>query len=500
MKAVEMLGIRKIYPDGVVALRGVDFEVEEGEIHGLLGENGAGKTTLMRILYGEIHATDGEIKVFGRRVRFRSPRDAIRHGIAMIYQHFSLVPTMSVLDNLYLSMSAVNPGVSRDDTEERAEKLIAETGLRIPLGKTVEELPVGVQQRVEILKALIRDARILILDEPTSVLTPLEVEELFTSLRRLRDKGITIILITHKLREAKAITDRVTVLRRGSKVGTVKTSEASEQQLARMMVARDVELVIEKPPSRGPGREVLRIEDIWVKGGEGVDALRGVSLVVREGEILGIAGVQGNGQTELCETIAGLRKPYKGRILLDSRDVTWLDTKERYRLGIAYIPESRKIGLIHDMSVLENSILTSIDEYTGRLGIVNWKKAKEKAVEVIKEYGVQPPNPDTPVKFLSGGNQQKLMVGREIARKPRILVVAEPTQGVDVASTEFIRKRLLELRNQGIGILLVSTDLDEIFQLSDRVAVMYEGRIMGEGRVEEFTPEKIGLLMGGVNA
>ncbi|MEM3805200.1 MAG: ABC transporter ATP-binding protein [Desulfurococcus sp.] len=500
MKTVEMHGIRKIYPDGVIALHGVDFEAEEGEIHGLLGENGAGKTTLMRILYGEIRPTEGEIKVLGKRVRYRNPRDAIKQGMAMIYQHFSLVPTMTVLDNLYLALATINPRITRSEVEARAKKLIGETGLKIPLDKVVEELPAGVQQRVEILKALIRDARILILDEPTSVLTPLEVEELFQSLKRLKEKGMTIILITHKLREVKAVTDRVTVLRRGVKVGTVRTSEVTEAQLARMMVARDVELVLEKPPGIQPGREVLRIEDLWVRSSEGVDVLKGINLSVREGEIIGVAGVQGNGQTELAEAIAGLRRPYRGRIILDSRDITMLDPMSRYKLGISYVPESRRNGLIHEMNIIENSVLTSTYSYIGRYGFIDWGRAVETALKIIREYDINPPNPYTMVKHLSGGNQQKLLVGRELVKKPRILVVSEPTQGVDVASTEFIRRKLLELKTRGVGILLISTDLDEVIQLSDRIIVMYEGRVIGEGRTEEFTLEKLGLLMGGVSA
>lgn len=499
-KAVEMYNIRKIYPDGVIALRGVDFEVEEGEIHGLLGENGAGKTTLMRILYGEIKPTEGEIRVFGKRVRFRSPRDAIKHGIAMIYQHFSLVPTLSVLDNLYLALSMINPRISRNEVREKAERLMSETGLEAPLDKIVEELPVGLQQRVEILKALMRDARILILDEPTSVLTPIEVEELFQSLKRMKEKGMTIILITHKLKEAKAVTDRITVLRRGLRVGTVMTSSVTEVELARMMVARDVELTIKKHPIVQQGREVLIVRDLWVRNEEGIFVLKGVNLVLHEGEILGVAGVQGNGQTELCETIAGLRRPYSGKIIFESRDITELDPLSRYRLGIAYIPESRRIGLVYEMKILENMLLANTHSYVNKYNIIEWSKVLEKTNNVIKEYNVNPSNPHVVVRYLSGGNQQKLLVGRELAKNPRVLVVAEPTQGVDIASTEFIRRKLLELRNQGTGILLVSTDLDEILQLSDRIVVMYEGKIVGEGKPEEFTLEKLGLLMGGISA
>ncbi len=494
-----MRNIFKVYPDGTVALRGVDLKVYKGEIHGLLGENGAGKTTLMRILYGEIKPTRGEIKIFGKKVSFKGPWDAIREGIGMVYQHFTLVPSFTVLENLYLSVSSIRKGITISQVKEMALKLMEKTGLQVPLEARIEELPIGVQQRTEILKTLLRNAKVIVLDEPTSVLTPVEVRELFNTLKKLKEQGITIIFITHKLREVMEITDRVTVLRRGKVVGVVETSRVSERDLARMMVEREVVFKIEKKPVK-KGKKVLSIIDLWVKDDRGLDAVRGITLDLYEGEILGIAGVQGNGQKELAEAIAGIRSIEKGRIILDNIDISRKSTMERYKLGLAYVPDSRSIGLVYEMNVIENTILTNIWSVLGRLKKILWNKASELATKVIREYDVITPALSSPIKYLSGGNQQKVMVGREIIREPRVFIVSEPTHGLDVGATEFIRKTLVKLRDQGKAILLISTDLDEIMQLSDRIAVIYEGKIMAVGRPEEFTLERIGLLMGGVHA
>ena len=496
--AVAMKGIYKVYPDGVVALRGVDFYVERGEIHGLLGENGAGKTTLMRILYGEIKPTRGEIRVFGERVEFSGPWDAIRKGIGMVYQQFTLVPSFTVRENLYLSLLSVKPKATVEEAMEKAREAMSLTGLRIPLDRVVEELPVGVQQRVEIVKCLIRGAKILVLDEPTSVLTPIEVEELFAALRKLKASGVTIILITHKLKEAKEIADRITVMRRGLVVKTVNTSEVTERDLAKMMVERDVAFTVEKTPPK-PSREALRVVDLKVRDDRGLVAVKGISLSVYEGEILGVAGVQGNGQKELAEAIAGIRPTESGRVLLYGVDVTRLPPAERYKLGLAYVPDSRREGLVLDLDIVENSVLTRVREYTsGKLGRILWSAAERTAREIVEKFEVLTIGLRIPVKYLSGGNQQKVMVGREVLREPKVLVVSEPTQGLDVAATEFIRKTLLGLRDQGKAILLISTDLDEVLQLSDRIAVLYEGQVMAVGKPEDFTLEKLGLLMGGV--
>ncbi|MFA4646059.1 ABC transporter ATP-binding protein [Pyrococcus kukulkanii] len=497
MHAVEMRDIVKVYPDGVVALKGVNLTVEQGEIHGLLGENGAGKSTLMRILYGEIKPTRGTIKIFGEEVNFTGPWDAIKKGIAMVYQHFTLVPTFTVLENLYLAMLSLNPKVTIDEVEKMAKEKMKELNFEVPLNEVVEELPVGVQQRVEILKALLSNAKILILDEPTSVLTPIETEDLFRTLRKLKESGITVIFITHKLREVKEITDRVTVLRRGEVVGVAETSKVSERDLARMMVQRDVVMEITKKPPT-PGEVLLKVEDLWVKDDRGLDAVKGVSLEVRAGEIVGIAGVQGNGQRELAEALAGIRVAEKGKITLLGEDITNLPADERYKLGLAYVPDSRKVGLVYDMNIVENVVLTNLDRVTSTRRIL-WRKASELAGRIVKEFEVLVPSLNTPVKHLSGGNQQKIMVGREIIREPKVFIVSEPTQGLDVGATEFIRKTILKLRDEGKAILLISTDLDEILQLSDKIAVIYEGRIMAFDKSEEFTLEKLGLLMGGVN-
>ena len=495
--AVEMRGITKIYPDGVIALRGVDLAVRRGEIHGLLGENGAGKTTLMRILYGEIRPTRGTVRVFGRPVRFRGPWDAMREGIFMVYQHFSLIPSFTVLENLVLAASSMTRA-RVEDVEDRAREVMEELGLKVPLDARVETLSVGVQQKVEILKALMRNARILILDEPTSVLTPTEVEELMRLLKRLREAGITIIFITHKLKEAKAITDTITVLRKGRVVGSVRTADVGEVDLAKMMVGREVVLrLAEKKPAR-PGDVILRVEDIWVRDDRGLLAVRGASLELREGEILGIAGVAGNGQKELVEAIVGIRPVEKGRVLYLGEDITGLPPSKVYERGVAYIPDSRAIGLVLDLDVVHNSVLTRLASFLGRGGRVLWDRARAFSSKVVEEFGVVISSLRTPVKYLSGGNQQRLMVGREVAARPNVIIAFEPTHGLDVAATEYIRSLLLQLRDEGKAILLVSTDLDEVLQLSDRVAVMYEGEVMATGRPEEFTLEELGLLMGGV--
>lgn len=495
--AIEMKNIYKIYPDGVVALRDVDFYVYKGEIHGLLGENGAGKTTLMRILYGEIKPTRGVIKIFGKKVKFHGPWDAIRHGIGMVYQHFTLVPTFTVEENLYLSYVSIDPKASIDDVRERAKKLMDELGLRAPLSAVIETLPVGVQQRVEIIKTLLRNAKILILDEPTSVLTPIETCELFNALRKLKEKGITIIFITHKLREVKEITDRVTVLRRGKCIGTVETIKVSQKDLARMMVERGVVFKIEKKPKE-PGEPVFVVKDLWVRDDRGLIAVKGVSFELRRGEILGLAGVQGNGQRELAEALAGIRIAEKGRIYLYGRDITGLPASKRYALGLAYVPDSRRVGLIYDMNIVENTVLTNMYRVISKTRRIRWGLASKYADEVINRLEVIAPSITSPIKYLSGGNQQKVMVGREIIREPTVFIVAEPTQGLDVSATEFIRKTLLKLRDLDKAILLISTDLDEIMQLCDRIAVIYEGKIMAMGKPGEFTLEKLGLLMGGV--
>ncbi len=494
MPAVSFENVYKIYPDGNIALRGVSFQVEKGEIHGLLGENGAGKTTLMRILYGEIKPSSGAIRVFGEKVKFDGPWDAIQLGIGMVYQKFSLIGGFTVLENL--SLSALPLGLERKDVLSRVERIVEEIGMEIPLQERVDLLPVGVRQRVEIVKALVRDAKILILDEPTSVLTPLEVKELFRVLRKLKERGLTIIFITHKLREVKAITDRVTVLRKGKVAGTSTTSDVSELELARMMVGREVLFKLERRKAE-PREEALVVKGLWVRADNGLWAVKGVNLRLRYGEILGIAGVQGNGQKELIEAIVGIRKPEKGSIKLKGRDLIGLDPSQIYKMGLAYIPDLRSTGLVMGMDLVSNFLLTRIDEFTTK-SVVSWRRAISETRNIIDRFNVITDDIRKPIERLSGGNQQKFLLAREISRGPDIIVASEPTHGLDVGATEYIRKHLIDLRDSGKAVLLVSTDLDEIMQLSDRVAVMYEGKVVAEGPTESFTLDRLGLLMGGI--
>ncbi|MCE4614213.1 MAG: ABC transporter ATP-binding protein [Desulfurococcales archaeon] len=492
-----MRGIEKVYPDGVKALDNVEFEVCEGEIHGLLGENGAGKTTLMRILYGEIKPTRGEVRVFGEKVSFHGPWEAIRKDIGMVYQHFALVPTFTVAENLFLSYLSIKPKANIMEALDKARQIMDETGLKFPLNTIVENLPVGLQQRVEIVKALSRDARILILDEPTSVLTPVEVEELFTALKKLKDNGITIIFITHKLREVLELADRITVLRKGKRIGTIDAGKATPKILAEMMIGKSL-----RPTEAGRegvvGETLLKVENLVVLDGQGVTRVDNLSFELKSGEILGVAGVQGNGQSELAESIAGILKPVNGSIILKSEDVTDLCPSDRYRLGLGYVPESRKKGLVSEMSVTENVVLTNLHLVLSKGRMIQWSKARSISGKIVRYLDVKTPSLDAIVKYLSGGNQQKIMVGREVVRESDVIVVAEPTQGLDISATRFIRNTLLKLRGEGKAILLISSDLDEIYELSDRIAVIYEGRFIGIGTPDELTRDRIGMLMGGV--
>lgn len=498
---LEMRDIVKVYPDGTKALKGVTVKVYEGEILGLLGENGAGKTTLMKILFGMLKPTKGKIFLRGKEVHFKSPADAIANGIGMVHQHFTLVDVFNALENIILGMEGhgLLSKIDVENARKKLQKLMDELNFQVPLDVPVENLPVGVQQRIEILKMLYRDVDILILDEPTAVLTPIEVKELFAVLRKLKEQGKTIIFISHKLNEVMEITDRVTVIRRGEVIGTVNTSEATPELLAKMMVGRDVVLRIEKPPKE-PGDVILRVEDLWVKGDRGEEAVRGLTFEVRAGEIFGIAGVEGNGQSELIEAISGLRKVEKGKIYLNGVDITSKTPRELYDMGMAHIPEDRiHMGLIIDMSVTENSILgMHWRKEFSRGFLLDWSKVEEHAKRLIEEFEVSAPGTKAPVKSLSGGNQQKLIVAREVSKKPKFIIAAQPTRGVDVASTEYIRNYLVKLRNEGKAVLLVSADLDEVLQLSDRMAIMYEGQFMGIVKPEEVTEEQIGLMMGGV--
>lgn len=495
---LEARKITKVYPDGTVALHGVDLAVRPGEVHGLLGENGAGKSTLTKIISGLLRPTSGEIRWRGRRVRFSSPREALRAGIGMVHQHFALVDPFTGLENIALGEEgggALGP-VRAARVRRRVMAIMRESGLEAPLDVPVGELPVGVRQRIEILKMLYREVDLLILDEPTAVLTPREADELFVVLRRLAGAGKSVIFITHKLREITAVTHRVTVLRRGEVVATLDTPSTTVEELARLMVGEELPPPRARAP-RPPGKEVLRVEAFTVPGPEGEPAVRGVSFSVREGEILGIAGVQGNGQTELVEALVGLR-PWSGRAELRGRDLAGRGPGELASLGIAHIPEDRHgMGLILDFTLAENAVLGRLRPFLDRMGRVRWGRVLRFTRDLISRFSIQAPGPKAVARHLSGGNQQRLVVGREIAKEPVLLIANQPTRGLDIAATRYIRDLLLRLRDQGLAILLVSADLDEILELADRVAVMYRGAFAGILSREELDRERIGLLMGG---
>jgi len=498
--AIEMSVITKTFP-GVVANDKIDFVVEKAEIHGLLGENGAGKTVLMSILYGLYRPDEGRIFVNGKKVEMDSPATAIKLGIGMVHQHFMLVPSLTVAENIILGKELTKNKVLLDmsrmlnDVKDFCERYKLEVDLKAP----VYTLPVGVQQRVEILKALYRGADILILDEPTSVLTPQEVEELFKAIRALKEQGKTVIFISHKLREVLAICDRITVLRRGKVMGTVKADETDQGELAKMMVGRKVVFTFQKEPVRA--REVvLKVEDLKAVDDRGLSALKGVTFEVCAFEILGIAGVEGNGQTELVEVLTGLRKPTKGKILLENTDITGMSPGERIRLGISHVPEDRhKRGLIPDFSVMENLILGSHSKppfTTGRVRL-NFEEASNYAKRLVKDFSIKTPSIDTPTRHLSGGTQQRVIVAREFSRKPTLIIASQPTRGLDVGATEYVRGKLVEMRDQGCAVLLISADLDEIWALSDRIAVIYEGEIVAIKDPKKTSEQELGLLMAG---
>jgi len=499
--AVEMRHVHKAWP-GVVANADVNLEVRQGEIHALVGENGAGKTTLMNILYGLIKPTSGEIAIDGRPAHITGPRDAIRLGIGMVHQHFMLIPPLTVAENIVLGYEpgGVFSRYQGQEARNRIAALIKQYGLHVDSDAITGQLSVGQQQRVEILKVLYRGARILIMDEPTGVLTPQETDELFVVLRGLVAQGKTIIFITHKLREVLALSDRVTVLRRGRVVGNLITRETSQEEIARLMVGREVLLRVDKAPAK-PGELLLRVEHITADSERGLAALRGVSFEVRAGEILGIAGVEGNGQSELVEVITGLRRATGGKVQLGDQDITNLSAQQVRRAGMAHIPEDRRgSGLVLGYSIDNNMILGrqrwalfSIKGILLRLKqIVGW------AVRLIREFDIRAPGSSTLVKALSGGNQQKIIVARELSSEPKVLVASQPTRGVDIGAIEFIHRRLVAQRDAGVAILLVSAELDEIRSLSDRIAVMYEGRIVGI-EPPEVSEERLGLLMAGAS-
>jgi simple sugar transport system ATP-binding protein len=496
--AVEMRGITKRFGE-VLANDHISLAIQDESIHAIIGENGAGKSTAMNILYGFYQADEGEILIDGQPRAINSPGDAIKLGLGMVHQHFMLVEPLTVTENIILGAEPTT-WLSLDYRKARARVLeISEQyGLRINPDARIADLSVGQQQRVEILKTLYRGARILILDEPTAVLTPQEVAEMFAILRGLREQGKTIVIITHKLAEVLALSDNITVMRDGHVVGNLPTSEATAEGLARMMVGREVLLRVKKDEAK-PREPVLSVKGLTLKSAEGNAILDGVSFEVRGGETLGIAGVEGNGQTELIEILAGLRKPTGGDVLLEGNNINGLDPHERKRLGIAHIPEDRhRRGLLLPFDLAANSILGVHRDrpITGAV-LLNNDVIVERAERLVREYDVRPPNIALPARALSGGNQQKLIVAREFDIKPRLLLVAQPTRGVDIGATEFIHRKLIELRDAGGAVLLVSAELDEVLSLSDRVIVIYGGRIVGEVDPKTVSEEQIGLMMTG---
>jgi simple sugar transport system ATP-binding protein len=494
---VELHNITKRFP-GVLANDRVSFDVRAGEIHALLGENGAGKSTLMKILYGLYQADSGEILINGQPTKIKSPLDAMRQGIGMVHQHFQLVPVFTVVENIALGLrSSREPMTDLDVVGKRVCELGAQYGLRIDPSALVWQLAVGQQQRVEILKALYRDAALLILDEPTAVLTPQEVDDLFVTLRKLTETGHALIFISHKLHEVMKISDRVTVLRDGRVVGTAATKDTTQKELARMMVGRDVVDVWDKPPTKSQ-EQILQVQKLNVLSDKGLPAVKNLSLDVRAGEIVGIAGVSGNGQRELAETLVGLRRAESGKVIVNERDLTNRPPAEIIAAEVAFIPEERMtMGVIRDFTVQENAILeTHANAPLARNTLFDFGAIAKHATQLVREYDVKTPTLDTPVKALSGGNIQKLILARELSRQPKLLVASQPTRGVDIGATEYIHKRLIEQRNQGTAILLISEDLDEVLALADRIAVMYEGEIVGI--VPPNTPvDDLGLMMAG---
>ena len=497
-RVLELRSITKRFP-GVLANDRVDFDLRRGEVHALLGENGAGKSTLMNVLYGLYQPDEGEILVRGEVVKMSSPKEAISRGIGMVHQHFMLIPVMSVAENIVLAVEPRQAGVLLDyGAARRTVKHLAQSfGFAIDPDALVQDITVGQQQRVEILKALYRRADILILDEPTAVLTPQEAVELFGILRTLTREGMSIVFISHKLNEVLDIADRVTVLRRGKVVETLPAEGATEEQLATLMVGREVLLQVDKG-TPAPTATLLRVEGLHVRDDRGLEKVRDVSFEVRAGEIVGVAGVDGNGQTELIDAISGLRAIESGRVELTAHDVTNESARGHFDEGLGHIPEDRqRRGLVLEFSIAENIALHDYAEPpSSRFGWLYPKRLIERAARLIAEFDVRGGEPQSRAGALSGGNQQKVILAREISRDPKVLIAAQPTRGLDVGAIEFIHRRLIEERDEGRAVLLVSLELDEILALSDRILVMFEGRIVGE-YPPTATEEELGLAMTG---
>lgn len=497
---LRMIGIRKSFP-GVVAVDGVDLTVDAGEVMGILGENGAGKSTLMNMLYGLYNVDAGIIEMQGKKVHIRNSADAIALGLGMVHQAFTLVPNLTVMENIVLGSEPTKNGfMDRAEARRQVEDLIKQVGLEIDPDTLAEELPTGFKQRVEILKALRRGAKILILDEPTAVLTPLEAEELFKSIRRLTQGGSTVIFITHKLKEVMAVTNKITIMRKGKVVAKLDTKDATIDTLANAMVGRQVERKFVFTPYQ-PGNVLLEVENLTAGSRHRPDALKGCTFTVKTGEIVGLAGVEGNGQTELVECIMGLMKPYSGSIKMSGKLTSEMTTSEILKLSVGHVPEDRALnGLVLDFSIAENVVLGSAQssDFSQR-GFTLPRKVREFARNIVKAFNVSAPGIDEKARNLSGGNQQKVIVGRELSGQPHLLIAHQPTRGLDLASTEYIQSLLVEARNSGRGVLLVSADFDEILDLSDRIVVIYEGKIIGE-LMRGVGIGELGKLLGGIAA
>ncbi|MGF2615714.1 ABC transporter ATP-binding protein [Rossellomorea vietnamensis] len=495
---IEMLNIRKEFP-GIVANDDITLQLKPGEIHALLGENGAGKSTLMNVLFGLYQPEKGEIRVNGKSVKITNPNIANNLGIGMVHQHFMLVDTFTVTENIILGKEPKSGGkIDIKKAEQEVREISDRYGLAVDPQAKISDISVGMQQRVEILKTLYRGAEILIFDEPTAVLTPQEIKELIVIMKTLIKEGKSIILITHKLKEIMEVCDRCTVIRKGQGIGTVTVEETDVNELASLMVGREVTFKTEKSPA-APNEPVLEIENLRVKDSRGVEAVRGLNLTVRAGEIVGIAGVDGNGQTELIEAIAGLHKTASGSIKLNGKEIQNHKPRKITESGLAHIPQDRhKHGLVLDFPIGENMVLqTYYQKPYSKSGVMNFKQVYKKAASLIGEYDVRTPSEYTLARSLSGGNQQKAIIGREIDRDPDLLIAAQPTRGLDVGAIEFIHSRLIEQRDNNKAVLLLSFELDEIINVSDRIAVIYEGEIVAIVDPKETTEQELGLLMAG---
>lgn len=495
---IEMLGIRKEFP-GIVANDNINLQVKKGEIHALLGENGAGKSTLMNVLFGLYQPEKGEIRVNGKKVNITNPNIANDLGIGMVHQHFMLVNNFSVTENIILGNEPVKTGkINLKDAEKQVKEISERYGLAVNPSAKISDISVGMQQRVEILKTLYRGAEILIFDEPTAVLTPQEIKELIGIMKTLIKEGKSIILITHKLKEIMEVCDRVTVIRKGEGIGTVNVPETNPNELAALMVGREVLFTTQKTEAV-PAEEVLKIQDLTVKDSRNVTVIDSLNLSVKAGEIVGIAGVDGNGQSELIEAITGLMNSESGSILLNGKDIRNQRPRQITEAGVGHIPQDRhKHGLVLDFPVGENMVLqTYYQKPYSKKGVLNFKAIYDKAEKLIKEFDVRTPSSSTLARALSGGNQQKAIIGREVDRDPDLLIAAQPTRGLDVGAIEFIHRRLIEQRDKGKAVLLISFELEEIMNVSDRIAVIYEGKIVAIVSPKETTEQELGLLMAG---